>query len=139
MKSLQEALVKMKEKSKQLWSRNCQKLSKFEDSLDEKEQEIAILKEELHAICIAFSSSLSHEISPSSTVPTKEVSEKQPQRCGKAPPIETFFKGNDVWLDDWLPSLHNVAEWSEQEVECSEKVVFDDAVKNLRDRLGHGA
>ena len=106
-------------------------------------------------------------LSERSTTPTLVSTEKEPsrrqrklpiKRKGRTPPIEPFT-GEDleVRLNDWLPALHQAAQWSEEELliqlaghlrgralqewnllEHKELLTSESAISALRNRLESG-
>lgn len=111
-------------KAKDLWRVNCIQVAEFDDTLAEKEEEIARLREQLsHAGHVgAASATKRSELwtgpETSGVIVSSEDGEQPPptvlpstlRRRGKAPPV-VLFSGEDpeLRLIDWLPSLQRAA------------------------------
>ena len=110
---LKEELENEKAKVKELWQMSCTQLSQFDSSLAEKDDEIALLREQLARVHHS-SSRTSPEVpelggDEDSASPVRRL----PQRRGKAPPVEMFTgEDPDNRLDDWLPMLQRAARWN---------------------------
>ena len=167
--TLRQKYEREKAKAKDLWSVNCAQLAEFDETLLEKEEEIAQLKDQLAAAkrtggrhrAPQGSGGMGSE-SEEETRSTTSGSVKLPSRRGKAPPVQ-MFSGEDpeVRLNDWLPSLQRASQWNgwEQEerliqlaghlkgralqewnlLEEAQKDSYDEAVKSLRGRLDTGS
>ena len=119
---LKEELRAEKERGKQFWKMSCEEVKLHDQSLSEKDAEIARLKEQL-AMSHSPRSSVRDDHSPRSSV-RDDLSEpdldlpRPPSpariiRRGKAPPVDSFTGENpEVILDDWLPSLKRASQWN---------------------------
>ena len=112
---LKEELRTEKERGKQLWKMSCEQVKLHDQSLSEKDAEIARLKEQL-AMSHSPLSPVRDDHSSRSSVrsePDLHVDLPRPSSPdrvtsrGKAPPVDSFTGENpEVILDDWLPSLN---------------------------------
>ena len=115
---LKTELEAQKSRVRELWKLNCEQLAEMDSSLLQKDEEIGSLK----AKVARLRGSSPRPSVPSSTSedPEQGAEDEGVQRTdrtrvrrGKAPPIDTFT-GEDAEsrLDDWLPTLQRVADWS---------------------------
>ena len=110
MATLEEALVKEKDKLKSIWKMNCEQLAAYDQEITAKDTEIAHLKSRLAVVPTG------RPLDPIAAgfIPTTQRSSPLPEvsdmavcrRTGKAPPVDPFTGDNsDIRFEDWLPSL----------------------------------
>ena len=115
--TLEEALVKEKDKLKGIWRMNCEQLAAYDQEITAKDTEIAQLKSRLAVVPIG------RPLDPiaASFIPTTQRSSPLPEvsdatvrrRTDKAPPVDPFTGDNsDIRFEDWLPSLERAANWN---------------------------
>ena len=136
IRGLQAALDKEKQKSKRFWCEKCEQLLTYEEHLEVKDAEIALLKAQLIAATASSSSEHAERVvlSPhrvegnvsrpilnaarlDSPLTSRGSIEQTVQisttRRGKAPPIEPFAgEGVDMLFEEWLPSFERAATWN---------------------------
>ena len=133
IRALQDALEKEKQKSKRFWCEKWEQLLNYEENLEAKDAEIALLKARLMTATASSRSEhtgreilLPHRVQGdprltatnihcslssygSSSEPTVQIL----TRRGKAPPIEPFTgEGVDMLFEEWLPSFERTATWN---------------------------
>ena len=124
--ALQGALDKEKQKSKRFWREKCEQLLTYEENLEAKEVEIALLKARLmtatsnrseYADRVILSphrveGNASRTIMTATSLDSSTVQISTTRR-GKAPPIEPFTgEGVDILFEEWLPSFERTATWN---------------------------
>ena len=124
--ALQGALDKEKQKSKRFWRENCEQLLTYEENLEEKEVEIALLKAWLmmatsnrseYADRVILSPHRVEGNASRTTMTATSLDSSTVQisttRRGKVPPIEPFTgEGVDMLFEEWLPSFERTATWN---------------------------
>ena len=109
---LKEELGAAKERVKQLWSMSCEQVKMHDQSLSDKDAEIARLKEQLDGSRSSHSS-IPDDLSEHDVDLSRSRSPVRTVRQGKAPPVDSFTGDNpEVILDDWLPSLLRASQWN---------------------------
>ena len=105
-------LAKEKEKTRQLWQKQCEQHLAHEEEMDEKDAEIEKLKADLEKLsspglgppAIEECPTTSAQLDGRSTAPT---------RVGKAPPVDPYTgKDTEVWWEDWLPTFERATSWN---------------------------
>lgn len=88
---------------KELWSMNCTQLAEFDAILAAKDEELAMLHQQLNRPA-PVSASLEQGTQP---VPVPVHHHK-----GRAPPVDPFSGDNPlIQFEDWLPGLKWAADW----------------------------
>ena len=100
MATLEEALVKEKDKLKGIWRMNCEQLAAYDQEITAKDTEIAQLKSRLAVV----PSGRPLDPIAASFIPTTQRSNTLPEvsdvtvcrRMGKAPPVDPFLQGTTL-------------------------------------------
>ena len=150
--SLREGLQKQKDRVKELWKLNCEKLAEHDSIIAAKDAEISSLRarvEELevreHAPGGESPSTMGvrridlphdtfpHQGSRDHMSPNPRPPGPRPPipHRGKAPPVDSFTGENqEVCIDDWLPALERASTWNG----CTEEEGLMQLAGHLRGR-----
>ncbi len=125
-----QAVVRGKERLKQVWRLNCEQVAEYEELLAAKDAELERLRDLLArrdesgsqpAMMTPSKGERTERIPKEGAVQTvdfqaaRESAAELPsfRRRGKAPPVDSFTgEEPDVQLDDWLPALQRAAKWN---------------------------
>ena len=120
--TLKNQLATEKQRFKRHWREKCEQLLAHEESLEEKEAEIALLKARILSLTSGTDEALTYVTPTTVDSVQQELTLQAPQevgssitiaRRGKAPPIDTFTGENcDVLWEDWLPTFERAAHWN---------------------------
>ena len=132
VEGLQAEIAREKQRSKRFWKLRCEMMLAHEEMLEEKDDEIALLKTKLdaeHSRNIKKISnyaplpvSSSRSSSRSTSRETKDNDEQETSQVdhgrqvrgrGKAPPVDPFTgEQPDVLWEDWLPTFERASTWN---------------------------
>ena len=120
--TLENQLATEKQPVKRYWREKCEQLLAHEESLEEKETEITLLKARILSLTSGTNEALTYVTPITVDSVQQELMLQAPQevgssitiaRQGKAPPIDTFTGENcDVLWEDWLPTFERAAHWN---------------------------
>ena len=106
---LKEQLARQTARYERLWERNCKQMREFERQLDEKDDEIQVLRNGHQKASVNNGDALSRTSSDTSVT----LDGMRGQRKGKAPPVDAFDgEKPEITFQDWLPTLQRAATWN---------------------------
>ena len=122
IETLQNLLAKEKQRVKRHWREKCEQLLAHEESLEEKEAEIALLKARILSLTSRTTEVQAIETPVTDDGVPQELTALSPReisrnvtttRRGKAPPVEPYTgeDPNTLW-EDWLPMFERAASWN---------------------------
>ena len=119
---LKNQLATEKQRVKRHWREKCEQLLAHEESLEEKEAEIALLKARILSLTSGTDKALTYVTPTTVDSVQQELTLQAPQEVGssvtiarrrKAPPVEPYTGENpDILWEEWLPMFERAASWN---------------------------